>query len=111
MDNPKVTFIVPIYNTEKYLKQCLDSILNQTLKEIEVICIDDASTDNSAVIIRKYSENDDRVKCVFLKESRSALVARKIGVELAKGEYILFVDSDDYIEKIHAMIYIIKLAN
>lgn len=99
LDNPKVTFIVPIYNTEKYLKQCLDSILSQTLKEIEVICIDDASTDDSAVIIRKYSENDDRVKCVFLKESRSALVARKIGVELAKGEYILFVDSDDYIEK------------
>lgn len=92
----KVSVIVPIYNAEKYLEQCLDSIVNQTLKDIEIILIDDGSTDKSADICKKYLD-DERVT-YFRKVNEGLAAARDDGMKLAKGEYIGFVDSDDWIE-------------
>ncbi len=100
-----VSVIVPVYNTEKYLQKCIDSIVNQSYRNIEVILIDDGSTDNSASICDKFAENDNRV-IVFHKDNEGLSVARNFGIDRATGEYILFVDSDDYIdammiEKLH----------
>lgn len=95
MEKIKVSIIVPIYNLESYLEKCLDSILNQTLKEIEVICIDDGSKDNSLKILKKYK--DDRIK-VFTKKNGGVSSARNYGLKIARGEYIGFVDGDDFIE-------------
>ncbi len=92
----KVSVIVPIYNAEKYLLQCLDSIVNQTLKEIEIILIDDGSTDGSADICKKYL-NDERVS-YYHKENEGLAAARDDGMLRATGEYIGFVDSDDWLE-------------
>ena len=92
----KVSVIVPIYNAEKYLEQCLDSIVNQTLKEIEIILIDDGSTDGSAEICKKYL-TDERV-LYYHKENEGLAAARDDGMLRATGEYIGFVDSDDWIE-------------
>ncbi len=94
----KVSIIVPIYNTEKYLNKCLDSLVNQTLKDIEIILINDGSTDNSQNIIDKYSANyPDKIKS-FTKENGGQAAARNFGITKASGEYIGFVDSDDWIE-------------
>lgn len=91
-----ISIIVPIYNTEKYLKRCIESILNQTYKNIELLLIDDGSTDNSLKICEEYALKDDRIR-VFHKENGGQGSARNMGIENAKGEYIGFVDSDDYI--------------
>lgn len=93
----KVSVIVPIFNGEKYLKKCLDSIVNQTLKDIEIILIDDGSTDNSLEIIKEYSSLYNNIK-YFYKENEGQAIARNLGIEKANGEFIAFVDSDDYIE-------------
>lgn len=95
MGKIKVSIIVPIYNLESYLERCLDSILNQTLKEIEVICIDDGSIDNSLKILNMYK--DKRIK-IFTKRNEGVSSARNYGLEVACGEYIGFVDGDDFIE-------------
>lgn len=95
---PKVSVIIPVYNVEQYLRQCLESVVNQTLKDIEIICVDDCSTDNSKNIIAEYCLKDSRVKGIYLEVTSSALVARKKGVERACGDYVLFLDADDYIE-------------
>lgn len=92
----KVSVIVPIYNAEKYLKKCLDSIVNQTLKDIEIILINDGSTDGSADICKTYL-SDNRVS-YYYKENEGLAAARDDGMQKAKGEYIGFVDSDDWIE-------------
>lgn len=92
----KVSVIVPIYNAEEYLEQCLDSIVSQTLKDIEIILIDDGSTDSSAEICRKYL-SDSRVT-YYHKKNEGLAAARDDGMQRAKGEYIGFVDSDDWIE-------------
>ena len=92
----KVSVIVPIYNAQKYLEQCLDSIVNQTLKDIEIILIDDGSTDGSAQICKKYL-NDERVS-YYHKENEGLAAARDDGMLRATGEYIGFVDSDDWLE-------------
>ncbi len=92
----KVSIVVPIYNAEKYLKECLDSIVNQTLKDIEIILIDDGSTDSSADICKSYL-SDTRVRYHY-KENAGAVMARRDGISFAGGEYIGFVDSDDWIE-------------
>lgn len=92
----KVSVIVPVYNAEKYLEQCIDSIVNQTLKDIEIILIDDGSTDGSAEICKKYL-SDSRVS-YYYKENAGAVMARKDGISFAKSEYIGFVDSDDWVE-------------
>lgn len=92
----KVSVIVPVYNAEKYLSQCIDSIVNQTLKDIEIILIDDGSTDGSAEICKAYL-TDSRVS-YYHKENAGAVMARRDGISFAKGEYIGFVDSDDWVE-------------
>lgn len=96
-NTPLISVIVPVYATEKYLGKCLDSILSQTYKSIEVIIVNDASKDNSESIIKKYLREDDRIKCVRHTENRGLFRARLSGAEEASGEYIAFVDSDDYI--------------
>lgn len=97
MKNIKVSIIVPVYNVENYLRQCLDSVLNQTLKEIEVICVNDGSTDNSKQILEAYRKKDSRIKIINKKNAGQG-AARNRGIEYAKGEYIGFVDSDDWID-------------
>jgi len=94
----KVSIVVPVYNTDSFLEKCLDSIVNQTLQEIEVILIDDGSKDNSLKICTEYQKKDSRIK-VFAIPNSGVSVARNIGLDHAAGEYIGFVDSDDWIEK------------
>lgn len=93
----KISVILPVYNEELYLHQCLDSICGQTLKEIEIICVDDGSTDSSLSILYNYAKQDMRIK-VLIQENRYAGAARNYGMQNAKGEYLLFLDSDDYFE-------------
>ncbi len=95
---PLVSVIVPVYNVEKYLKKCIDSILGQTYKELEIILINDGSTDSSDLICREYAKGDFRIRYLS-QENRGLGRTRNRGIEEAKGEYLLFVDSDDYIEK------------
>lgn len=95
--NPKISVIVPIYNAEKYMEKCIESIINQAIKDIEIILIDDGSTDNSKEIIDRYAKNDERIKAIY-QENSGPSVARNRGIKIAKGKYIGFVDSDDYIE-------------
>ena len=95
---PKVSVIVPVYNVENYLKECLDSIVNQTLKDIEIILINDASTDSSLSICQEYSNNDDRVLIINNEKNLNAGVSRNNGLSIAQGEYIYFMDSDDFLE-------------
>lgn len=97
MIKPKISIIIPVYNTEKYLKRCLNSLVRQTLKDIEVILINDGSLDNSSNICDEYAEKDSRFKVVH-KENGGASKSRNIGLNMACGEYICFVDSDDYID-------------
>lgn len=92
---PLVSVIVPVYNAEKHLRQCMDSIVNQTLQDIEIICVDDGSTDDSFSILQGYQAADSRIKC-FRQENQYAGVARNHGMEHAVGKYLIFWDSDDY---------------
>ena len=94
-NNPKVSIVVPIYNVEKYLRQCLDSIVNQTLKDIEIICVNDGSKDSSPEIIEEYVKKDSRVK-VITKENSGYGNSMNRGFDMATGEYIGIVESDDY---------------
>lgn len=96
MDLIKVSIIVPIYNTSKYLKKCLDSIMNQSLNEIEIILVNDGSTDKSEEICHRYLK-DDRVS-YFYKKNEGLAAARQDGMNIARGEYIGFIDSDDWID-------------
>ena len=94
MNNPKISVIIPVYNNTILIKKCLNSILNQTLKEIEVICVNDGSTDNTSEVLHRLSEQDNRIK-VIDKENEWQSYARKVGIDNAKGEYIMFCDHDD----------------
>ena len=94
---PRLSVIVPIYNTEKYLRECIDSILAQTFADFELILVDDGSTDQSGVICDEYSRLDSRIEVIH-QNNGGVTVARKRGVEAAVGEYISFIDSDDWIE-------------
>ena len=90
----KVSVIIPVYNSSKYLKECLDSVVKQTYKNLEILIINDNSTDDSINIIKKYK--DPRIKLINLKETNGAALARNKGIEKATGDYITFIDSDDY---------------
>ncbi|UKI27635.1 MAG: glycosyltransferase family 2 protein [Bacilli bacterium] len=95
----KVSIIVPVWNVEKYIAKCLDSLVNQTLEEIEIIVVNDGSPDNSQKIIDKYVKKyPDKSKNLFIKENGGQGSARNMGIEKAKGEYISFVDSDDWLD-------------
>lgn len=93
----KVSVIIPVYNVEKYLRQCLDSVINQTLSDIEIICVDDGSTDSSLAILEEYANKDDRIK-ILKQQNQYAGVARNNGIKIANGEYIHFLDSDDWLD-------------
>lgn len=95
---PKVSVIIPVYNIEKYLGQCLETVCNQTLKEIQVIAVDDGSTDGSAAICRKMLEKYPGKLEYYYKENGGSASARNLGLEHARGEYIGFIDSDDWVE-------------
>lgn len=97
--NPLVSIIIPVYNTEEYLEECLDSLCNQTLEDIEIICIDDASNDNSSEILNFYVNMDDRIKLLKNKFNQGQSISRNRGLEIANGEYITFLDSDDLVQK------------
>ena len=97
--NIKVSVIVPVYNVEKYLNQCLDSLVNQTLEDIEIIVVNDGSPDNSQSIIDDYVKRYPKKVFSYIKKNGGLSSARNFGVEKAKGEYLAFVDSDDYIKK------------
>lgn len=94
----KFSLVVPVYNTEKYLKKCLDSILNQSYEDFEVIVVNDGTPDNSQVLIDEYAKKDIRVKA-YIKPNGGLSDARNFGVKQATGDYLLFIDSDDYIEQ------------
>lgn len=94
---PKVSVIIPVYNVEEYLRECLDSVVNQTLKEIEIICVDDGSTDKSLEILKEYAKKDNRIT-VITQKNLHAGVARNAGLAVARGEYVHFLDSDDFFE-------------
>ena len=96
MNNPLVTVVVPVYNVEKYLDRCIDSIVNQTYKNLEIILVDDGSPDNCPKMCDDWAEKDSRIKVIHKKNTGLGM-ARNSGMEIAEGDYILFVDSDDYI--------------
>lgn len=102
----KVSVIIPVYNAVEHLKECLDSVVRQTLKEIEIICVDDGSTDGSAAILADHVNKDGRF-IVLTQQNRGAGVARNAGLEVARGDYVIFLDADDFfapdmLEKMHA---------
>jgi glycosyltransferase involved in cell wall biosynthesis len=93
---PKISVIIPVYNVEKYLSQCLDSVINQTFKDFECICVNDGSTDNSLTILQEYSNKDNRIKIINQKNSGSS-IARNKALRQSIGQYIAFIDSDDFV--------------
>ena len=96
MENPKVSIVIPIYNVEKYLRQCLDSVINQTLKDIEIICVNDGSPDRCEDILKDYAMLDRRIK-VINKVNGGLSSARNAALPVAQGEYVFFLDSDDWL--------------
>ncbi len=94
--NPKISIIVPVYNVEKYLNECLDSLLNQTFKNFEVIIVNDGSSDDSFLICKQYADKDNRF-ILINQQNKGLSGARNTGINNAKAEYILFLDSDDYL--------------
>ena len=97
----KVSVIVPVYNAKKTIRDCLEAIVGQTLKEIEVICVDDGSKDGSWKVIEEIRQKDDRVRLIR-QENQGAGVARNVGMKEARGDYLVFLDSDDYFRAGHA---------
>ena len=95
---PKISVIVPVYNVEKYLNKCLDTIISQTFSDIEIICVNDGSTDNSRKILEEYKNKDSRIVIVD-KKNGGLSSARNAGMKVAKGEFISFIDSDDWLEE------------
>ena len=93
---PKITVIIPIYNAELYLERCIDSIVNQSFKDIELICVNDGSTDNSEQIIKKYQDNHNNI-ILISKKNEGVSAARNIGLEKSNSDYIYFVDADDWL--------------
>lgn len=94
----KISIIIPIFNVEEYLPKCLDSVLSQTLKDIEVICVNDGSTDGSLRVLQEYKSKDDRI-IIIDKKNEGSGIARNMGLLSARGEYVYFADSDDWLEK------------
>lgn len=94
---PLVSVIIPIYNAEKYMNRCIDAVLNQKYKNIEVILINDGSVDSSKKICQKYCEKDNRVICIS-KNNEGVSKARNAGIKIATGKYLCFIDADDWID-------------
>ena len=94
----KISVIIPVYNAEQYLVRCLDSVINQSLQDIEIICVNDCSTDNSLEILENYAKNDKRIKIINCKINGGESKARNTGIDNAQGEYIAFLDNDDRLD-------------
>jgi glycosyltransferase involved in cell wall biosynthesis len=94
----KVSIIVPVYNAEPYMSRCLNSLINQTLSDIEIICINDGSYDSSLAILKEYAQRDSRVKIINSKKNCGEPITRNKGLKISEGEYIGFCDSDDYVD-------------
>lgn len=92
----KVSVIVPVYNTEKYLRCCMDSVIGQTLRDIEIVCVNDGSTDDSLAILQEYAAKDERIK-IINQENKGLSAARNAGLKVATADYISFIDSDDFV--------------
>lgn len=97
----KVSVLIPVYNTSETLARALDSVINQTMKEIEIICVDDGSDEATKEVLREYEKKDERVKVFSLPENRGTLYVRKKLIEMASGDYLMFLDSDDVFYPIH----------
>ena len=97
LKRPLITVIVPVYNVEKYLKKCLDSIVSQTYNNLQIILVNDGSTDNSAAVCARYLKKDSRIELIE-QENAGLSAARNVGIERAKGEYLAFIDSDDVVD-------------
>ena len=98
MLNPKISIIIPVYNVEKYISQCLDSAINQSLKDIEIIIVDDCGSDKSMDIAYEYAKNDSRIKIIKNSQNMGLFLTRCEGIKSATGEYILNLDSDDFLD-------------
>ncbi len=96
-NQPLISVLVPVYNVEKYLRQCLDSVISQTLKDIEIICVNDGSTDSSLQILQEYVEKDNRIRIINKEKNEGLVLARKSAVLQSTGKYICFLDSDDWL--------------
>ena len=96
-NEPLISVIIPVYKVEKYLNKCVDSVLNQTYKNLEIILVDDGSPDKCPEICDEYAKKDDRIKIIH-KQNGGLSDARNVGIEKSTGEYITFIDSDDYVD-------------
>ncbi len=94
----QVSVIIPVYNAEKYISRCIDSVLGQSMQEIEVICVDDASKDSSLSILKQYEAKDSRIRVIVQKENAGAAASRNLALQEAKGAYVYFLDADDYLD-------------
>ena len=108
MENFLISVIVPVYNVEKYLRRCLDSIINQTYEHLQIICVNDGSTDNSLIILEEYAARDSRIN-IISQENQGLSEARNRGLRCARGEYISFIDSDDWIDGYYYESMVIKI--
>ena len=98
----KISVIIPVYNVEKYIRECLDSVLEQSLKDIEIVCVNDGSTDGSRGVLSEYEAGDKRI-IVLDKENGGLSSARNSGIDIAQGKYVLFLDSDDLLNSEEAL--------
>ena len=94
----KISIVVPVYNDELYIEECLLSVINQKYENLEIICVNDCSTDESVTVIEKIATTDSRIKMLSLEKNMGAYVARKYGVNASTGDYIMFLDADDTID-------------
>lgn len=105
-----VSVILPVYNVEKYIRKCLDSVVNQTYRNLEIICVDDCGQDNSMDIVKKYAEKDNRIVILSNGSNKGLSVARNEGLKVAKGKFVYFIDSDDWIEN-NAIDVLVRIAS
>ena len=98
MNDVKVSIIIPVYNVEKYLRECLDSCINQTLQDIEIIIVDDCGSDKSMDIAQEYAKKDSRIKIIYNKQNQGPFTSRNNAVLAANGKYLVFLDSDDFLD-------------
>lgn len=99
MSNPRFSVLIPVYNVEDYLEDCLNSVIGQTFSNFEVICVEDGSTDKSPEILKEFAKKDERIKIIYHSENKGLLAGRVTGVKEAKGDYIVFLDSDDSLKE------------
>lgn len=111
MTTPLVSIIIPVYNSEHYISRCLDSIIGQTYTNFELILIDDCSSDNSASICDSYQKKDNRIRFIKKKENEGVTITRNKGLDNAKGDYIIFIDNDDYIDNNYISTFIDSINN